>query len=348
LSYAALLQEEGIKAHYLAVLKPARVVTGWSLVSGTLYKVDFLLGHVISVSKDGSFLTEVGASPSFGEFWFDYTNGELYINTNNPSSATIVVAYEIFIGTIGAHWHRIPTDATTRVVYYEPLIMQPPQSRAMLSESLSGFLPTQSSNIIIGNPDHIFEEHLYESSFNKKTIDIYHWLDELDTDNIKKIMSAIGGNVRYQVDRILINLLDRIDIFDQEWRNLGKSFYSSSDFPNIDPDAIGRPVRFVAGTADSINITNLDYESENPTTSTNRIWGVRDGNLNPIVQTVSASPASTTTRTYLNDTDGLNIGDGVWLDKATDEYRIITAVNRTGSEYIEHAALVSGAASGGL
>jgi hypothetical protein len=347
LSYATLLSEEGIKANYLVILKPDRIVTGWQSLGGNLFKVSFTLGHVIAVSQDGSALTEVFVSPSFGEFWWDFDNEELYINVNTPGSSTMVVNYEIYSGTIGTHWYRIPTDDTTRTVYYEPLIIQPPNFKATLSDSLLGFLPSQSSSITIGNPEHNIEEHLYESSFNKKTVDVYHWLDDLDTGNIKLVISALGGNITYTLDRFSISLLDRIDIYDSEWRNLNNSFYNTTDFPSIDPDKIGQPIRFVAGVADSILCTNLDYEADNPTTSTNRIWGAREGALNAVAQTVSAAPASTVTRTYLDDTDGLNIGDSVWLNKATDEYVFITAVNRTGSEYIEHAALVSGAAAPG-
>lgn len=60
-----------------------------------------------------------------------------------------------------------------------------------------------------------------------------------------------------------------------------------------------------------------------------------------------ASPSSTTTRTYLDNAQGITVGDTVLINKTTDESRIVTAVNYTGSDYIEHASLSSGAAANG-
>lgn len=348
MSYAALLSEEGIKSNFLIVFKPAIIQTGWALVSGSIYKIDFTIGHVIGVTVDGSALTE-GSSPSlsFGEWYYDYDNEELYISTNTPSTKTIVVNYELFYSTTGVHWHRIPTDTSKRTVYWEPLVIKPPSFKGTLSNALFGFLPSQTSTITLGNPEHTLEQHLYAGSFNKREIDVYHWLDdELDSANMKKLMAGLCGNIQYRISEVTFSLVDRIDLFSEEWRNLNKNFFATSDFSGLDPNFVGNPIRHVRGMADRINLVNVDYVDQNPTTADNRDWIAREGALNQVQQTVAGSPASTTTRTYLNSVDGLNVGDTARFNKTTDEYREITVVDTT-SKYVEHAAFVSGAAVGG-
>ena len=351
MSYATLLQEEGIKSNFLVILKPARVnIETWTLVSGSIYKVPFAFGHVINMTEDGTALTEGSSiSVSFGEWYYDFDNEELYVSTNTPNSQTFVITYELyFTNNIGTHWHRIPTDTTTRQVYYEPLIITPPTFKGTLNNAIFGFLPSQTSSVTIGNPDHILEQHFYAGSMNRREIDVYHWLsDDLDTDNIKKLITGLGGNISYSLPQVTINLVDRVDLFDDEWRNASKNFYNTTDFPNIDPSFIGNPIRYVAGRIDDIKFVNVDYVEDNPTTSDNRDWVARVGALNQVQQTVPGSPSSTTTRTYLSSVDGLNVGDSVRINKTTDEYVVITVVNRTSAPYyIEHATLASGAAAG--
>jgi hypothetical protein len=350
MSYTDLLDEEGINAQYLVILRPARRVTTWILVSGSVYSNAFSYGYVYSVSIDGVALTLASSSAlSAGQYYWDNESGVLYVRKYNSSAPTgsnfIVVTYELHLGTFDAHWYRIPTDDTTTVVYFDPVISDVPEIKSNVSELLFGILPTLSTSIRLINAEHIFEKHVYDSSFIGKEILVYHWLDELETANMKLVQKGRMGNVAYNRGTLSVQIFDNLNFFDKEFRST-QEFINLTDYPSADPQFIGKPVRTVYGVVDGFIPVNIDYVRENPTTSDNRDWIVRanGSSRNDITATVPASPSSTTTRTYVDSVAGFKVGDSVWIDKTTDEYRFVTAV---GANYIEHTALVSGAASTG-
>jgi hypothetical protein len=345
LSYNTLIQKEGIKQNYLIVMVPKRNITSWTLFSGTTYYNDFDYGNVVKVTSDDVELTE-GSSTTLAanEWYYDVTNERLYVNITSIATKYVVIFYELFYGTQAAHHYRVPTDDSTRVVYWDPIINKPPQFKSTLADSITGYMPSQGSTIVLNNGEHTLEKHMYSSSFKNASISVYHWLGDLDVDNIKKRYITIGDNISYSDTNVTFSIRDRIDILDLEFRS-SVPFYNTTLFPSLDVAENGYAIRTVFGVVNEALLTNLDYENESPTTSDNRVWGVRAGALNQVTKTVPASPVSTTTRTYSSDNvNGMNVGDNVLIDKATDEYVIITAI---GSNYIEHAALVSGAATTG-
>lgn len=346
MSYATLLEDETVKSNYLAILQPRRRVASFSVFSGSIYSVSFDYGDVESVYVDGVALTEVSTtSLSAGQFYWDYDNSTLYVRTassGNPNSVNTIVTYNLYVATYDAHFYSDPLDDSTRVVYYEPHIIKSPEIKETNSDSFFGFLPSQSSSITINNAEHVYEKHLYDSSFNRADIHVYHWLDELIVDNIKLVYSGNMSDVSYDQNKITIKTYDPNKYLDDEFRNpTGDNFYSLDTFPSLNPNFIAKPIRQIYGRVDGFIPVNIDYVDDNPTTSDNRIWSVCNGQtgISEVSKTVSASPSSTTTRTYLNNCNGIDVGDTIWLDGATDYYVEVTAVNRTGSQYIEHAVI---------
>lgn len=353
MSYATLLEDETVKSNYLAILQPRRRSTDFSVYSGSVYSVSFDYGDVSSVYTDGVALTEAfSTSLSAGQYYWDYTNEMLYVRTaasGNPNSVNTIITYNLYVATYDAHFYRDPLDDTTRVIYYEPHIVKSPELKQSNTDSFFGFLPAQSSSITLNNAEHVYEKHLYDSSFNRANIYVYHWLDELDVDNIKLIYSGNMSDVSYDQNKVTIKTYDPNKFLDDEFRNpTGDNFYSYDTFPALNPSYFSKPIRQIYGRVDGFVPVNIDYVQDNPTTSDNRIWAVCNGQtgISEISKTVSASPSSTTTRTYLNNCNGINVGDTIWLDGATDYYVEVTAVNRTGSQYIEHAAIGAPMASG--
>ncbi len=353
MAYADLLDNEGIVSQYLVVLKPRAVVPSgsWTLVSGTEYTQTFSLGEIVTLTADATTETKATSSAlSDGNWYHDTADNTLYFDNGvDPSTLTVVATYEIYLGTFDAHFYRDPLDNTTREVYYEPLITASPRITQTASDDLFGFLPTVSTSISISNMTQFMQLHVYASSFHNAAIDIYHYLDELTVANTKLIASGFCGNVRYLEKTCTIEVYDNRAIFDEEFRHgSGMEFYASGTLSGLDPDMDGRPVRKVYGVVDKFIPVNIDFNATAASTTNNRDWICINphDNLGSITATVSSSPASTTTRTYVDDVDGIRVGDTVWIDKATDEYVEVTVVNKTGDHYIEHAALVSGAAAG--
>jgi len=355
MAYLDLLEKEGIDSQYLCVLSPKRKITGFTLFSGSVYSASFTYGHVSSVTIDGVALTE-GASVvlSAGEFF--YADDVLYVrksDSTSPASNFVVGTYELYFGTKDEHWFRDPLDDSTDDIYYEAKIEKSPELKSDITEALFGFQPIQRSALSLINADHELERHVYDSSFSKARIRLWHVLREkagtdIDIDNIKLVYDGLLGNFSYEQSRVRIESTSAEDELNVDYRNDEESFYSLSLFPNLDPRASGYPIRYVYGVVDGFVPVNVDFvDSETATTSDNRNFAVigEQANLNNVTATVGGG-THTTTRTYLAALLGLRVGDHVFMDRAsgTDNYAIITAV---GANYIEHDVLPDGAMTNG-
>lgn len=349
MTYATLLQsEESLKSNYLAILQPRYRPSGWALYSGFVWSISYTKGDIVSIAENGTTLTE-GSSTSLsaGYWYYDSATETLYVRTlqsADPETLQVVVTYSIYTSTIDGYFYSDPLDDTTEVVYYEPIITDTPEIKSSTEDSLFGSLPVQTSTISLSNADHIFETHIYDSSFNNATIKIYHWIDELTVANCSLVYNGLMSNIKYDTSKITINIVDRIDEFTKEYRNADTSFFNTTDFPNVNPSFIGKPIRYVYGLVNGFKPVNVDYVAENPTTSDNRdyvVMGEQTG-IGEISRTVPASPSSTTTRTYLNFCEGIIVGDTVYLDHAInpDYYVEVTNVDYVNG-YIEHAAISS-------
>jgi len=355
--YQTELQNEAAPSQFLAVLKPRRTVTTWTLEAGSVYRASFSFGEVRQVTQNAlSLVAGTSALLSAGQFYYDIDSKVLYVrmsDSSNPSTKFVVTTYEIYVSTFDAHHFRDPVDANSRVVYFEPLIRRSPVLNTSSTDSLYGFVPVQSSSIMISNVTQFLQNHVYDSSFNQASISMYHWLDNLEVGNVKLVFDGLMSNVAYEDDQVVIRCYDRVDLFKKEYRNSGVSFFSKTSFPNLDLNFNGRPIRQVYGVVDGFVPVNIDFNNTSGTitTSDNRDWVVLSGqsDLGSKTGTVSASPVSTTTRTYVNSTAGFRVGDSVWFDRAVgiDEYKILTVVNYV-SNYVEHTALVSAMTSGDL
>lgn len=357
MAYATLISNEGIDQQFLVILHPRRQHTGFTLFSGSVYSSSFDYGHVSNVTIDGTDLTE-GASSSLsaGQWYFDFDTNTLYVRTaggGDPDSNTTIVTYRLYCATRDEHWYSSPLDSTSRIVYFDPVVGQSVSIKSSVSDAIFGSYPIDTSSISLINAEHIFEKHIYDSSFNKAQIKIYHTLkseitDDLDITNIKLIYDGVMGGVSYDGGKVSIKCFSAVDELTRGFRNDDTSFYSTTDFPNLDPNFIGLPIRYVYGVVDGFIPVNVDYVEEAPTTSDNRNWCVIGENttLANIDTTVPASPACTNVRTYVTTVSGFRVGDSIWLDRSvgTDEYVLITAV---GANYVEHAALAGGAMASG-
>lgn len=360
MTYEDQLDKENISSQYLCVLNPRRQVTGtWANPSGSLYTVSFDYGYVNELRLDNSLVSAASSSAlTDGDWYYDFDASLLYFNdgsTDPNASGFFTASYELYLGTFDAAFHRDPLDSSSPMVYYEPLILKAPPIFQNITDILFGFLPSQTSPLVLATVTKFFQRHVYDSSFNQAPIRLYHYLGKLETENIKLVVNGKCGNIKYSDEQMTLTVYDTNQIFDNFFRNpLGESYYSFADFPNLDPNFLAKPIRRVFGYVKGFVPVNVDYEFNNPTTSNNRKWVCMNPSLNSSsrVTLVVASPASTATRTYLSSADAMQVGDSVWIDSSAgssfDEYPIITAINTSGTPYIEHAAITNPAAAGSI
>ena len=363
MAYADLLDDEGIPSQYLIKIEARHILhyADLTFAEGVpsnifdTYSTTWTLGGKIlriELDPNTAALTEQSGT-SFDNttdgFFLDSSTNTLsfcLFDVNNYGFCAVV--YEIYFSTYDAKFYSDPLDNTSEIVYWEPLISSAPSITQNSGDDLFGFLPTTSGNVRISNATQYLQENLYKTSFNKAPIKVYHWLDELTVDNTKLVFDGLCSNVSYKDNEITIGVFDNRLLFDDQYQHVaGEQYYTTADFAGLDPDYEETPVRNVYGVVDKFIPTNIDFDVDAPSGTNNRDWSCINphDNLGSVTATVSSSPSSTTTRTYVDNADGLRVGDSVWIDKATDEYVEITAVNKTGSHYIEHAALSSGAAA---
>lgn len=349
MSYSTLLLEEGIKSQFLAVIKPRIRISDLTLITGTKYSSNFSLGKIIQVKENGVLKTEASSSSlGDGSWYYDSINKKLYFDFSHAITSQVIVAtYEIYLGTFDAHWNRLPNDLNSEVVYWEPLIVKSPQVFQSVSDTLFGFMPSKSSQLIISNATKYLQPFLYDSSFLDADIDLYHWLKELDENNIKLIFKGICGSVSYNDSQVTITILDRNKIFENEYREkTGISFFGTDRFPNLDPDFRNRPIRNVYGVVDGFIPVNIDWVSGTITTSDYRDWVciADETYLCSISTTVPASPSSTNTRTYVSSVDGFRVGDSIYIyDTDHPGQSTSTLITAIGANYIDHDSITHAA-----
>lgn len=354
MAYADLLNKENIDSEYLVILSPKISTTGFSLFSGSVYSKSFSLGYVSAVTEDGESLTAgVSSTLSAGEFYYDAVSETLYVrmsDSSNPSGKFVVASFDLYYGTKDEHWYRDPLDDASDEIYFAAKVKKTPQIKLDISESLVGYQAINRSDVTLINAEHDFEPILYSASFSKARIQVFNILRasvtaDLDIDNIKLVYDGFCGSLtRYQGGEVTLDTTSGEDELSQEFRNDSSSFYSSSDFPALDPNRAGAAIRYVYGVVDGFVPVNVDYvEYSTATTSDNRVWSVlgEQTNLSNLTKTVGGG-VHTATRTFLTSVLGLRIGDSVHMDRAagTDEYVFVTSV---GASFIDHAALSGGA-----
>lgn len=358
-AYATLLTRgAAVSSNYLVVIEPRKKVTGFTLFSGSVYSVAFSLTHfgeVRLVEQDGVALTAGSSSSlSAGQFYHDLNASVLYVrmsDSSNPSTKFVTAQFEVYLGTLDVPTYRVPTDSSTRLVYFEPLVEKSPSRKDTIKDLLFGFAPDQRDSLNLLNGSARFERLLFDCSFSMAPITAYHWLGDARTENNaasrKRILSGFCKDVTYSESggKVAIQVFDDRNQFTSEFRNEGvTSYLGSGTFPNLDPQLEGRALRRVYGVVDGCKPYNIDFNQDAPTSSNNRIYLVAagDSNLGTQTQTVAASPASTATRTYLNSVVGLRMDD-TFQNGGTTESARITAV---GANYVDHTTVVIPASAG--
>lgn len=352
MSYANLIDDEGVVQNFLIVMSPRVLLkSGWSLVSGTTYKQSFTKGVVRSVEESRVLLDQASSSTlSASEWFYDETAKELHVNVSaDPSTKNVVPTYEMYIGTFDAHAFRDPTDDTSDPVYFEPLVLNSPTIDTNTSDSLFGFLPITSSAFTASNAVGFWEDHISHSSFNQAVIKIYHWLGaKFIPENVKLVLSSNINNVTSDERSVVFTIYSANSIFDNEFRNSAvtstdANFYFSSTFSasgQLDPSKEFSPVRRIFGAVKNISPINVEYESDSPSTSDNREYGVAtaNGSYPATIGTSTNTPsAPTATVTYLTSWPGFMVGDH--FETSASSYGKIIAVDITNKK-VTHTSIV--------
>lgn len=353
MTYSAKRLDQSTEKNFLVVLEPAKIITSWTLDSGSVYYHDFsistnFLEYVSAVSSDGTKLTAMSSSPTANKYWWDWDNKRLYINISaDPATKTIVVFFELFLGTKTFNYYRDPDDSNSEVVYYSPRVKSATIPKINQTDILAFGTSQGSINII--NSDGAF--YIYnDASFKNKNIKIYHVIDS--TSNIEQIFTGKTEDLSINDSSLKIRYRSKDYIFNNQINSYlptgsdaSKGFFNNSDFANLETLYDGYAIRTVYGVVDDAIPINIDYNIT-PATNNNRDFVCRAdaSNAHQLNYTVQASPASTTTRIYIDSGHFLQVGDSIKVTiSAVPEYTSVTA---RGANYVDVSPAITAPGSG--
>lgn len=261
------------------------------------------------------------------------------------------ITYDIYVATDAVYWHRTPTDATKSKRYFEPWITQAPSFASDSSDFLQGTFSNSVGGLVVANEEGFFDDIVNVDCFYNARFRFYHLLGDPSVANASLIFSGLIDQVEYKVDSIGLRLIDE-NIFARLVFNGAFTRHSTEAvfFPSSS-EFDGKLVPKLYGFMHVVRCVNISLD-KSVTTSGNRLWATHawadlSSSENNVTTTVLASPSSTATRTYITDATGIQVGDLVRIDTSPDSmYVIVTLVNKTGTNYIEHLSVGITAGSG--
>jgi hypothetical protein len=263
-----------LKKDSLIIIEPGYQLTGWVLVSGSVWRkvVTDIPSRLVRNSTE---LTLVGALVDLDtatKYFYDGTY--VYIYTYAVDDF-VVFYYEQYYGSRG---FKLPYDlnlaGTGRVVYFEPRITGNPSFTRTARDWLSGVAVNGDANFsLIETDDHLLTDlytKLDTESYINKRVRIYRYLDEEDIRSITLIFSGVIESWNIGTTSISFTAKDylyKLDAFIQSGE------YNTTDYPNVDPNMVGKVIRWIYGVK-KVKCVNVSYLEDNPTETDNRIWKV--------------------------------------------------------------------------
>lgn len=338
MSYTTNSTKPVVRSTVFIKVHPRRQVTGWTNTSGNTWEASFDYGHVTGVTVDGEVLVEGTTLPlSTGEFLFDSSVNKVYVfSTTDPDTAKfVVVEYELNVSTESMVFFRDPTDDTSDEIYYDGVITSDPSWFQQASDILFGFFPLQSSNVGISNAFDVYTRHIYDSSWHRAKMFVYHCLGDISAENTSMVFQGYVTSFTL-VESILTLEIDSIfKVFDQQFIESKQRFFNSTDFPNADPRAVVTgsewAIRQVYGMMQGFVPVNIQHGAAS--TVNNRSWVTSVGitNVGTVTQLIDTGGTNNNINTTLINADGIAKGDMIRITHSvgTSYSATVTNVNYT-------------------
>lgn len=278
MSYTTNSAKDGFRKEMFVVLRPRYRPTSFTLFSGSTYYASFDFGPVTALSINGTALTEGTSTTLFANQWYySESEGRIYFQKSVAPTSTdwIVLTFEVYLSTFDTVWYSAPTDSSTDEVNFRGIIIDPPVIAQSDDQNIFGYSPVQDTSITCTYDAEYLQEMLYDITFNKAEVIVYHMAGDLDTANITKIFTGVGGTHSVTDDRLQINILDKSYLLDAQMDNGGGNYFSTDT--TTDPNYRGRAIPSYYGPARSFRGVCIDYDDSSPTTSQNRKWAFFSG-----------------------------------------------------------------------
>lgn len=206
----------------LAIIEPARRLVGWTLDSGSVYKITFEEHVILTVTDSGVALTPAASSTlSPGEFFLDRSTKELFLRTSDsvdPNTKFVVVFFRQYYSDLAGV--ALPNDLTTGFeVEFLPLIRDTSEFGVSLdNRSGSGFgiAIEGSGNVQFYNDFDYWASRFDKWEWSNKRTFVYSWEPSLPATEAKLIYRGRISRKTWNSKRIRFQLKDFITELKQE------------------------------------------------------------------------------------------------------------------------------------
>lgn len=342
MTYSTNMTKDISRKEMFVILRPRYRPTSFTFFSGSTYYASFDFGPVTSLSINGFVLTEGTSTTLFANQWYySASEGRIYFQKSvaPTSDDWVVLTFEAYFSTFDTVWYKDPTDSSTALVHWHGIITQPPVISQADDQNIFGYSPVQDTVMTCVYDAEHMQEWMYEITFSKGDVVVYHMVGDLQTANIVKIFTGIGGRHTLTDDTFQIDIIDKSYILDQPLNNTT----SDVEFDDtVEPQFRLTPIPVYFGPGRIFRAVCIDYENSSPTTSDNRQWvvcsngheGVGGGGGWVVNNATSASLVVGTTSynlsgLYSNSSDvgTLGIGIGIVLSSSAESSLGIGTIN---------------------
>jgi hypothetical protein len=311
MSYSDNLAKQDLQSEYLVRISPRYILTGLTLHAGSTYKKVMDSDSINQITMNGLVSDLNPAIPLVGNanggWFFDSPTSTLYVclpDGHLLSEVVIVLETNIFYGTTSLYANEDPSDSSTEIRFWDGIVKNVPKSKISLSESIFGFIPSDSTTVAIHADTDELVSKLNDYSFNLSPIAVWHLLGAQIPGNFKKIFTGYCNEITIDDSQVEIRILDRFSVF--------QNGFDGVYLPSA--DSVGQVVPTVFGSVDGVR---LQYYKSGPddTWVSCQAKGMNKGNAAQRVTyfSVSGHPLNTTGRTYTNAAGFLNVGDRIYL-----------------------------------
>lgn len=199
----------------LAIIHASKRLMGWSVHSGSVYKLEnFDVKSIVNIEDSGSAYTEVSSlgDVTASKFYNDRTNKILYIRTtgsDNPNGRFLALTFKLFFSSAPI---VLPHDLNTGFeVYFEPLIQSTSQFGVEIdtinqsSQAIEG-----SGTLTLFNDQDFWPANFDKLYFDNKSAFIYSYNRDLAPNEAKLIFRGKIEKKSYTSQKITLSMKDTL------------------------------------------------------------------------------------------------------------------------------------------
>lgn len=213
MSYTSFQNQPSSEKLTLAVLQASKRLMGWTLHSGSIYKLEnFDVQTIVSLEDSGNAYTEVPGIElvTASKFYNDRTNKVLYMRTtgsDNPNSRFLVLTMNLYFASAPV---VLPHDLDTGYeVFWEPMIKSTSQFGVEIdtinqtSEAIEG-----SGTLTLNNDGDFWPKNFDKLYFENKLCMVYSYNRTLNAYEAKLIYRGRVEKKGYTTSQITFSLKD--------------------------------------------------------------------------------------------------------------------------------------------